>query len=256
MPETQAPGALVHLPFEGELHRSEKRRHAETVVFIHHYGGSKKTVLRHVRVVNDLGFDAVAFNLFHFEIGKAPKLPITADLKFGTRYLWAQQIEAILNSVPGKKIVYSFSMPSISAVDAISRRQGGDVAALICDGGPFLDLPACTWNLYTHEYVVKSRILRGVFTAAGLAMFGLGVKADLPGQFRKIPAGFPVLSIQGAHDPLVPRSAIEEFFSYGKHLELEEYIIPDGVHLDGLKRAPEEYVAMVRSFLGKVGTPI
>ena len=257
MSETSASSeATMQLPFDGEIHRAAERRYAETVVFIHHYGGSKKTVLRHVRMVNQLGYDAVTFDLLHFEFGKMPKLPITADLKFGMRHLWAQQIEAVLNAVPGKKIIYSFSMPSASAIDALSRRQGRDVVAMVCDGGPFLDLPRCTWNLYTHEYVVKSRIMRGVFSAAGIAMFGLGIKSELPGQFRKIPAGFPVLSIQGASDPLVPRSAIEEFFSYGKHLELEEFVIPDGGHLDGLKRAPDDYVSMVRPFLSRAATPI
>ena len=49
------------LPFEGEWGRARERKFRETIVFVHHFGGSKRTVLRHVKMANDLGFDTAIY---------------------------------------------------------------------------------------------------------------------------------------------------------------------------------------------------
>jgi pimeloyl-ACP methyl ester carboxylesterase len=246
----------LQLPFEGELKPAVHRRFRETVVFVHHFGGTKKSLARHVSAVNKLGFDAVVFNLIFGDTKPKDCLPITADLKFGTRHVWAEQIEAILNSVPGRKIVFSFSMPSASALAAIAHRSAKDVAAWVCDGGPFLDLPRCVWNLYKHEYEVKSDLVRGVFTGLSLVLFGLGFEREVKGLLQALPAGFPVLSIRGWSDPLVAPAAIDHVFEQQTHLDLEMLSFGDGRHLDGLKRFPEQYMARLEKFLDPTCTPI
>jgi pimeloyl-ACP methyl ester carboxylesterase len=246
----------LQLPFDAELSPAATRRYRETVVFVHHFGGSKKSLTRHVNAINQLGFDAVVFNLIFSDTKPKDRLPITADLKFGTRHIWTEQIEAVLNAIPGRKIIYSFSMPSASALAAISRRNAKDVAAWVCDGGPFLSLTRCVWNLYKHEYEVKSRLVRGAFTGLSLVLFGLGFEREVKEMLLRLPEGFPVLSIRGWDDPLVAPVAIDQVFEQQTHLEIEMLSFGEGRHLDGLKRFPEQYLARLEKFLARFCAPI
>ncbi len=239
----------LKLPFDGELSRAPKREFEETILFIHHFGGGKRTSLRHRRFVGGLGFDSVSFTLNYNHMNPLKALPISSDLAFGARHLWTEQIEAMLNAIPGKKIIYSFSMPSNSAFEAIARRHAEDVVAVVCDGGPFLKLVQCTWNLYQHEYEIKSKILRAGFTAIGLLMQGPGTSFDLKEKLAAIPAGFPVLSIRGTEDPLVPEEAIDEFLECMPQLALKTLTLDGGEHLDGLKRFANLYESTVAEFL-------
>jgi pimeloyl-ACP methyl ester carboxylesterase len=248
------------LPFDGELHTADSPKFKETIIFVHHFGGGKKTVLRHAAMVNEFGFNFVRFTLSFNQALPSKLLPINADLKFGARHLWCDQIESILNAVPGKKIIYSFSMPSNSALEAIARRHAKDVVGWICDGGPFLELPKCIWNLYENQYKIESRLMRGVYTALSLALYGFGFPKEAPLLFSKLPADFPILSFRGEKDLLVPPSAINELFSLAKRskleLDLDAVLIKNGGHLDGLKLEPEFYRKTVEKFLRKVATPI
>ncbi len=244
------------LPFDAELMPAKNRKFEETVVLVHNFGGSRRTVLRHARLLNDLGFDCVRFDLIFHQAKPQQKLPITADLRFGVRHVWANQIESLLNAISGRKILYTFSMPSGAAFEAVAKRQGRDVAGIVADSGPFLQLHKCVWNLYQHEYDVKSRVLRAGFTAASLVLWGLSYKKQMKEALEEIPRSFPVLSIRGWNDPLVPVSAIDEFFAQQNHLDLETVALPDGSHLNGLRDFPMDYVPRVEKFLVRVSTPI
>ncbi|MES2964720.1 MAG: alpha/beta hydrolase [Bdellovibrionota bacterium] len=244
------------LPFEGEWGRARERRFRETIVFVHHFGGSKRTVLRHVKMANDLGFDTVRFPLMFNKVLPAQQLPITADLKFGARHVWAGQIESVLNSIPGKKIVYSFSMPSNGALEAIAKRRAKDVSAWVSDGGPFLQVLKCSWNLFEHQWRVQSKLLRGLFTGFSYFIFGHGLDQESPKFIAMLPDGFHVLSIRGGKDPLVPQGAIEDVFKTADKIALERLVIPDGVHLDGLKNHEAEYLPVVSRFLKAHATPV
>jgi pimeloyl-ACP methyl ester carboxylesterase len=246
------------LPFNAEWMPAKNRRFNETVVFVHHFGGSKRTVLRHLRMVNELGYDAVRFDLiFHKSTPVTEQLPITADLHWGLRHVWSNQIESILNAIPGRKIIYAFSMPSGSAFKAAAKRGGrGDLNAIVCDGGPFLQLPRCIWNLYEQQYQVKSRVLRAGFMGASLLLWGLKFKKDMRQVLSEIPTGFPVLSIRGWQDSLVPTAAIDEFFDMQEHLDLEVLALPEAGHLTGLRDFPKEYIPRVEAFLKRVSTPL
>ncbi|MCM2280377.1 MAG: alpha/beta hydrolase [Bdellovibrionaceae bacterium] len=244
------------LPFHAEWMHAKNRRFAETIVFVHHFGGSRRTVLRHARLASDLGFDSVRFDLIFSQKRPQDQLPITGDLRFGVRHVWADQIESILNAIPGRKVLFTFSMPSSSALQAVARRRAQDIAGLICDGGPFLQLPRCIWNLYEQEYKVKSRVLRAGFTGASMLLWGIGFREQMRQTLKEIPSDFPVLSVRGWQDSLVPPSAIEEFFSLQDHLDLEVLSLPEAQHLKGLRDYPNEYVPRVESFLNRVATPV
>ncbi len=250
------------LPFNAEFMPATEKRFQETVVFVHHFGGNKDSLSHHVKMVNDLGYDAVRFNLMFSQINPTKHFPITANLKFGIRHVWSEQIEAILNATPGRKIVFSFSMPSNSVLMALARRHAKDVSAWICDGGPFLQLPKCVWNLYEHHYEIKSKVIRGALTGASLLFYGMGFEKEAAGLVRALPANFRVLSFRGMQDPMVPAEAIDELLigaatateksSARKdtgRLSVETHSFEEGGHLDGLKNYSDAYRDHCESFL-------
>lgn len=230
------------------------KKFRETVVFVHHFGGSQKTVLRHLRLVNSLGFDAVRFNLVFNDLKLGEPIPITSNLKFGACHVWRDEIESILNAIPGRKIIYSFSMPSVAALGAIANRKASDISGWVCDGGPFLQILRCTYNLLEHEYHVENPLLRAVYAAAVYPIFGTGVEFNVRNWGAALPAKFPVLSIRGEKDPLVPISAIEDVFAFAQQIDLQRLSLKEGGHLDGLKKFPDLYEPTARAFLTRVGT--
>lgn len=240
------------LPFDAELVRAKNRRFDETVVFVHHFGGSRRTVLRHVRMVNDLGYDAIRFDLIFHKNKPNEQLPITGDLHWGVRYVWANQLESILNAIPGRKIIYAFSMPAASAIQAIARRKNADVVGLVCDGGPFMQLVRCMWNLYEQGYQIQSKVARAGFTGAAFLLWGLRFKKEMKSALANLPKGFPVLSIRGGKDTLVPESAVDDFFKLQRHLDLETLSLPEAGHLSGLRDFPGEYIPRVEAFLQRI----
>ena len=250
-PPRSSEDSSYSLPHDGELHRAGNRISDMTIVFIHHYGGSKRTLLRHVRLVNTLGYDAVVFSMWMPPKGPF-RLPLTNEKKFGVRHVWAEQIGRVLDAVPGRKVVFSLSMPTNSAVEAIAKRRAEDVDALICDGGPFLQLITCTSNLYKEVYGITSPILRAMVGTFALGVYGPGLERELPNTFARLPENFPVLSIRGEDDPLVPVEAIDEFFSHQAHLVIARLQIAGGGHLDGIKKSPDRYLSAVRDFLASL----
>ncbi len=246
----------LDLPFEAQVNPAPNKRFQETVVFVHHFGGGLRTTLRHMRLVNNLGFDAVRFELQFNKMELSNLFPITADLKIGARNIWMEQVEAVLNAIPGKKILYSFSMPSLGALGAMANRHAADISGWVTDGGPFLQLMRASNNLFEHEYDVKNPLLRYLYSGASYFAFGFGTEVSVPRWLEELPKGFPVLSIRGGKDPLVPCSAINAVFNQVDHLALEKLFIPDGGHLDGLKKFASVYEPAVKGFLTKVGTPL
>ena len=85
--------------------------------------------------MNELGFDCLIFELLD-SIKNSPKHLISSSLQFGLKHVWADQIESILNSIPGDKILFSFSNPSASAIEVVAKRRGHDIKGLVCDSGP------------------------------------------------------------------------------------------------------------------------
>jgi hypothetical protein len=237
------------LPFNGRRQPAGERRYQEVVVLVPPYGSNHKAMLKHAQFVNSLGFDAVVFDTT--QQNPFLSLPlISSNLKVGLRHVWVDEIEQILNHIVEPKFVYSFSSTSDSALEAIARRNSSDVSAWVCDGGPFFQEIKCMWNLFSHQIEVKNPIFRAAMTAKGLLSLGwIDLHKDMIRDLKILPENFPVLSIRGWQDLLVPPSAIDEVFEHQTHLKYEILSLPEAGHLDGLKKSPEEYKTRVEKFL-------
>lgn len=245
------------LPFHGEFFLAKNKKFEELVFFVHFYEGSKKQLLRHIRMVNQMGFDAFAFQLegtLHDILQL--HLPISAQGKFGTKHIYADQIERLLNEVPGNKIVYTFSNPSASAIEAMARRHCSDTVALICDSGPTARFIPSAYQLSKQ----KERFRFMPVTLATASLFSIGwspwMHKDLERDLNTFPEGFKILSIRGWKDQLIPPSHIDEVFEPHKQLDWSKLSLPEAEHLRGLRDFKEDYVPTVARFLKSVATPI
>ncbi len=245
------------LPCDGEYFPSPHKKYREVVILVHHFGGNKHTLKRHQQFYNDLGFDCVGFNLSFQNIHNLNKWPLTADFKFGPRAVWVEEVERILNAVSGPKIIVSFSFPSIAVAQAIARRWASDIRAWMTEGGPFVQVWRCYWNYVGIEMKIKNPVLRAsLATLSYEILAGAKVEADLRDALQKFPAGFPILSIRGWQDPLVPLSALEAAFNEPYKSSLQTLSLPHSGHIDGIKRDAEEYKGSIETFLKKYSTHV
>lgn len=237
-------------PFQGEFFPSSKKKYAEIIFFVPFYQGKKSQLQRHIDFVNELGFDAFAFELEgdHTDILKG-RIPLTAQKKFGAKHRYSEQIEQLLNMLPGQKIVFSFSNPCAAAFEALARRQCSDTKAMICDSGPTAKFIPSAWNLYTHEMKVNFLPLKALLTP--LLSFGWSplLHKDIHKDLKQFPKGYPILSIRGWKDKLIPPAHIDEVFSPHKNLDWQKLSLPEGGHLNGLRDFPDEYRPTVEDFL-------
>lgn len=241
------------LPHQGELFHAKNKKFAPTIVFVHHVGGSKATVKRHQQFVGELGFDSVSFNLSFHTVATSQRLPITNDFRFGVLEVWTEELHQVLTALPGKKIVYSFSMPSAAAAAAIAQRNATDVIGWITEGGPFVQLLKCSWNFFAFHKEIGNPLIKSAL-AVGLyaALKGEKMAQTIRNSIHALPAQFPVLSIRCWQDRLVPMDAIDGAFIDGDQLDLQIFSLPDGDHLQGLSSAPEDYKPRVAQFLTSV----
>ncbi len=199
--------------------------------------------------MNELGFNCVRFNL-KFNMTMDPnKLSLIGDFKLGLRRIWADQLQDILNAVQGPKILYTFSMPGSSAIEAISKRHAYQIKGMVCDSGPFLNIVSSTWKLYEHTYRIENKWLRALYTAISFSMWGVHFKNEMKRYFENFPPGFKILSIRGGSDQLVPPETVNAFFDLGKNCNIETLMLPGAGHLEGLKKFSAVYVPRVKSFL-------
>ncbi|MCB0368686.1 MAG: hypothetical protein KDD45_04370, partial [Bdellovibrionales bacterium] len=105
------------LPYQAKRYLSKHKTFSEIIVFVHFYEGSAALIKRHVQLVNSMGFDAVAFDLL--PSSSILRNPLSKRKYLGIKHIWADQIESILNAIPEKKILFSFSNPSASAIEAL-----------------------------------------------------------------------------------------------------------------------------------------
>lgn len=243
------------LPLDGRWHCSPKRQFEETIVFVHHYGGSRTSVKKHQEFVADLGFDSVAFSLsFPYRPVWLKHTPL-ANTFWNIRTRWKTQIGQILDLIPRRKIIYSFSFPSVPALQAMTDRNPKDFKAWICDGGPFLMPVQCWWNYYSHIEPTRQLWLRATRVALGLTTTSVwSIKQEIFSSLAQLPEDFPVLSIRSWQDQLVPIAAIDEAFSGPHKLKLESLTLPEADHLLGLQHYPEEYKPRVAQFLNRYAT--
>lgn len=240
----------TQFPFEGQLYPAVKRKFSPLIFFVHFYQGDKRRLLRHIRLVNSLGFDAFAFNL-----KENPKhiwnYTFNSQMKFGLKHMYAEQITELLNLLPGKKIIFSFSNPSASAIEAIAFRNHFDILGLICDSGPSAKFKNSSWNLFRHEkhyHFAKTLVASQILSYLWSPLLHNDIHQDL----LKFPADFPILSLQGEKDLLIPPDHIEAAFTPHKQLDYKKFVIKNCGHLLGLRDFPDVYKPVVKDFLFKI----
>ena len=237
---------------QGEWIKSPNKKFSETVVFVPFFFGKKQHMKRHAQFMSELGYDSVIFNLSYKIPRVLSRMKTSYKLGWGIKHVWTKEISQILDTISGDKIIYAFSNPTSAALEAIALRSAKDIKALICDGGPFYDLLKCNWNFFTHAKPQKNSFKKIAWNVYARTIWTIDHEKELYRDLNALPKDFPVLSIRGWQDLLVPPSAIEKAFQNHDQLDLEILNLPEGGHLDGLKNFPEIYRPRVTEFLESV----
>lgn len=247
----------LNYPFKGEYFATPDKKYEEIIFFVPFYQGKKHQLKRHIEFVNKLGFDAFAFELEgdHKELLRG-HLPITTDRRFGAKHRYAEQIEMSLNLLPGKKIIFAFSNPCASAFEAMARRHCSDITAMICDSGPTAKFIPSAWNLYTQEMKINFLPLKLVLTPLLSLGWSPHLHKDIHQDLSRFPKNFPVLSIRGWKDKLIPPAHIDEVFEPHSQIRWEKLSLPEAGHLNGLKDFRTDYEPGVTRFLSSLGKKI
>ncbi len=211
-------------------------------------GGNHKTTRRHYQYLNSLGYNCVSFNLV---LGSNPGglywHPLWKYALKGVFFIWTKQIVAALDEIPGDKILYAFSGPSLSALSAVHNRS--DIKKVICDGGPFTDTYANTQNFFEYEMGFENRSLVKVSAWLGTMAWGHRPLDKLSQLLKTWPLQVPILSIRGLRDNIVAVDSIRKVFAPHTHIDLQTLELAEGKHLDGLRDFPEQYKAALKAFL-------
>ncbi len=216
------------------------------IVFVHFYGGHQKVLKRHIQLVNELGFDAFAYNMPDFA---GPKLTLSLYYRkrFGLKHLYAHMLAFFLDQIPGPKIIFGFSNPSAAAIEVIYDRikeNKKDVVGLICDSGPSGAFLRSAWNLAIR--------VRGQYSLLGFFSFFWSLRQhhEVDNQLKKFPKNFPLLSLRGGSDPIIPPWHIDLLLKKVEgYLRIKTVIFPEAGHLDALKKFPELYHQAVEEWL-------
>lgn len=235
-------------------HPAFHKKHTSSIILIHHLGGVPEQLKHHIEFLNQNRFDVYSYPAFLS--GKSDWkdfLPIIKNSKEGVVKIWTKELEEVLDQCQGDKILFSFSLPSLAALLAASKRK--DVKAVICDSGPFSYLFLATWRLFTHYYLISNTFVKIYLTLQMYLAFKTSyIKKDIQKQLPNIPLHFPVLSIQSLKDQQVPPSYINHFLSKLKKIRLTVCLLKHSSHLKGLKTETEFYIKNVLNFLKKISS--
>ncbi len=250
----------LKLSRQGQVYKAPSKKFAETVLLVPFFGAERTNLRRHIDLLNELGYDCAAFELRDEWLGVPESLfkqrhKITQG-HFGLKHIWTDQIMEILDEIPGPKILFSFSNPSASAIEAIARRKAKDISALIADGGPSGQLWHSMVSFFTHEQPLKTYPLKAAAAALTAFLWHPRFLAVIHDDLNQFPKGFRILSIRGWKDKLISPKMIDMVFEPHKQLEWQKLSLPHGEHLNGLKDFPEEYRPPVIQFLKEVSTPV
>jgi hypothetical protein len=220
-----------------------------TVLFVPFYGGTKASLKKHIELVENLGFKTKFVEL-EFSILRILAKPFSAQtMHFGMKALWADQIESALNGISGEKILYAFSTPSAGAIEAIGRRAGHEVLGLVAEGGPTGEIWQSLLNYFTFEKPIQLWPARYIATTFCSYLLNPELNDRGDEDFKRIPPGFPVLSIRGWKDPLISPKQIDLIFEPHQHILWKKLALPEAKHLNGLKDFRSDYEPAVSSFL-------
>jgi hypothetical protein len=252
----EAKSALVpemKLSFGGAYHRTHNKKFQETILLVPFFGGSPKQLHKHVEFCNDLGFDCVTYKIKPLPKRVTESL-FSSKSTFGMKHVWADQIEQLLNEIPGRKIVFSFSHPSASAIEAIARRHAADINGLVCDSGPSGEPLNSIFNYFTFEDRISFLPLRWVTATISTLTWNPNFNSAIQDDLSNLPPEFRVLSIRGWKDKLISPHQIDKVFEPHTHLDWQKLSLPQAGHLNGLKDFPDEYKNPVQQFLKEIAT--
>ena len=241
-------------PDEGELFKAPERKSDQLIFFVHFFQGHKKAMRRHIELVNELGYDAYAFNL-RDELKQHYYVPYShVSDKFGMKHALADQIESHLDLLPEykSKIVFAFSNVAGCAIEAMARRPTNDVVALVCDSGPGAAFLYSSFKLVEHQLQIKSLPLKLLGTPLVMLSWSKDMHKDVPEDLKRLADGFPVLSIRGWKDKLISPAHIDKIFDSCKNLNWRKLALPEAGHLNGLRDYPAEYRSGLESFLNTI----
>jgi hypothetical protein len=136
----------------------------------------------------------------------------------------------------------------------MARRYCSDTIAMVCDSGPTARFLPSAFNLYEQEYKMKFWPLRMLVTPPLALLWSPHMHKDLGPQLDSFPNGFPILSIRGWKDKLIPPQDIDLVFEPHKQLDWTKLSLPEAEHLKGLKDFPSDYKPAVEKFLTRVAT--
>jgi len=260
----------VSYPYGGRLFKSRNKKFVETVLFVPFFQSEQRELARHVKLVTDLGYDAVSFDLVKTpaildfsqglltplkkwrELRQTSKLPISSQMKFGLKHVYADQIENMLNLIPGNKIIFAFSNPCAAAIEALARRKCLDVTGMICDSGPSGKFVESFLNLCKYDWHINPLPLRYSMAPLLASLWSPHLHHDTHGHLEQFPAGFKILSIRGWKDRLIPPDHIDAIFDPHTKLDWRKLSLPEADHLKGLRDFRKEYVPAVEKFLHEV----
>lgn len=266
--------ATVSFPYEGRLFKARNKKFAETILLVPFFGSEQRELARHIKLLNDLGYDTVIFNLqktptiLDFsqglltplkkwkEIKDTLKLPISSSQKFGLKHVYADQVENMLNLLPGKKIIFAFSNPGAAAIEALARRKCTDVTGAIFDSGPSGKFVDSFSNLAKHEWKIASLALRYVLAPLLSYAWSPYLHKDTQSDLNQFPKGYKILSIRGWKDRIIPPDHIDAIFDPHPDLDWRKLSLPEADHLVGLRDYRSEYAPAVEKFLKEISTPV
>lgn len=264
----------VSYPYEGRLFKAKNKKYAETVLFVPFFGSEQRELFRHIKFITDLGYDAVVFSLqktpaiLDFsqgvltplkkwkELSETLRLPVSSQMKFGLKHVYADQIENMLNLIPGKKIVFAFSNPGAAAIEALARRHCTDVTGVVFDSGPSGKFVDSFLNLCKFDWKIHSLPLRMVMAPLLSFAWSPHLHKDVQEHLNKFPKGFKILSVRGWKDRLIPPDHIDAIFDPHPELDWRKLSLPETDHLVGLRDFREEYAPVVEKFLQEISTPV
>ncbi len=245
----------LSLSYDGELFKAPHKKYQETVLLVPFFQGKKINLKRHIEWLNEIGFDCVFFDLkdeWH-EVGFHL---FTKDNRFGMKHVWTEQIETLLSEIPDRKIIFSFSNPSASAIETIARCGAKDIAGFLCDSGPSGSLNESMIRYFTVEEPIPFYPVKWVASWAVTLLWHPNFKKVIHQDLKKFPKGFRVLSIRGWKDPLITPQMIDQLFEPHSQIDWQKLSLPEAGHLNGLKDFRDQYVEPVARFLKEISTAI
>jgi pimeloyl-ACP methyl ester carboxylesterase len=234
-----------------------------TVIVSHGMGRNAATVLSHATMLRAAGFHVVAYDLRnHGDSGRDRALTgmaarYTADLADVVAFAEAHP------KLSGDVSVLAFSFSTWPALH-ILREPGIELAAVVCEGGPALDIGA---GLRRLAELRRSRLpapLRGAVPFAALR-----ASLDLGGQIMLAVRAWPTdldrtstrtLFIAGGRDQVIPPPGVEALVRHYAGRPAGErvsyWLAPRAIHLNALRLNRSDYTRIVPAFLaGEVDPP-